>query len=191
MKKFIFLLSLVSAIIVLSFNGCKRLDKLVSFNLAVENQFVVPVFPDTVLTDLFVGNEIFSYLTDNLRFSNEKEFEKNKTFPTRVESCEIQAITLSIDSGSISNFNKIKNIELYIGGNIGGNEVLIGKEELIQSGQGSITFIPSITNDQFKDEIRRDLYKLRLVIEWNAPIDDIIYFKCSMSFRIKAQPTED
>jgi hypothetical protein len=178
------------AFIILAEQGCKRLDRLVSFNLAVENQFVIPVFPDTVLTDEFIGNETFSYLLSDLRFQNETEFAKNKTFPTQVESCEIQSITLSIDSGSVATFNRMKKIELYIGSGIT-QEQLIGVSENIQQNQASVNIILNITNEQFKTAIRSDLYRLRLLIEWQAPIDGPVYIKNSMNFRLKAIPTED
>lgn len=174
----------------LIYQGCKRLDRLVSFNLSVEQQFVIPVFPDTVLTDAFIGNETFSYMLDDLRFSNEDEFEKNRTFPTRVESVEIQSIGLTIDSGAVATFNRMKKIDLFIVSGVT-QEQLIGTVENIQNNQTNVTFLLNITREQFKDVINRDAYKLRLVIEWSAGIDGPVYLKLRKSFRLKAIPNDD
>lgn len=174
----------------LIYQGCRRLDRLVSFNLNVEHQFVIPVFPDTVLTDAFIGNETFSYLLDNLRFSNETAFEKNRTSPTKVESADIQSIVLTIDSGSVATFNRMKKIELYISSGIT-QEQLVGTIENIQLNQISLTFLLNITREQYKEIINRDAYKLRLVIEWNDGIDGPVYLKLRKSFRLKAMPNDN
>ncbi|MFN4121779.1 MAG: hypothetical protein ACK4GL_00595 [Flavobacteriales bacterium] len=190
-KKAIFTSAVLMAVFnSLIYQGCKRLDRLVSFNLSVEHQFAIPVFPDSVLTDAFIGNETFSYLLNDLRFSNEDEFEKNRTFPTRVESVEIQSIGLTIDSGAVATFNRMKKIDLFIVSGVT-QEQLIGTVENIQNNQTNVTFLLNITKEQFKDVINRDAYKLRLVIEWSAGIDEPVYLKLRKSFRLKAIPNDD
>ena len=189
MKKALLLLIIILSISFITFNSCDRLDKLVSFNLLVSNQFFIPVFDESILYDEFEGNETIAYFIQELKFSDNETFEKNKTNPTKVESIEIQSFTLSIDSGSVSNFNKMKKIEIFAGSGVT-QDKLIASQENIQFNAGSLSLKVEITNEAMKEIMQKDLYVLKLAINWQAPIEEPVYLKFIMNFRIKSIPTE-
>jgi hypothetical protein len=189
MKKPLLLLIIILSISFITLNSCERLDKLVSFNLSVSNQFFIPVFDESILYDEFEGNETISYFIQELKFSDNEAFEKNKTNPTKVKSTDIQSFTLSIDSGSVSNFNKMKKIEIFAGGGVT-QDKLIASQENIQFNAGSLSLKVEITNEVMKEIMQKDLYVLKLAINWQAPIEDPVYLKFIMNFRIKSIPTE-
>lgn len=189
MKKALLLLIIILSISFITLNSCERLDKLVSFNLLVSNQFFIPVFDESILYDEFEGNETIAYFIQELKFSDNETFEKNKTNPTKVESIEIQSFTLSIDSGSVSNFNKMKKIEIFAGSGVT-QDKLIASQENIQFNAGSLSLKVEITNEAMKEIMQKDLYVLKLAINWQAPIEEPVYLKFIMNFRIKSIPTE-
>jgi len=189
MKKALLLLIIILSISFITLNSCERLDKLVSFNLLVSNQFFIPVFDESILYDEFEGNETIAYFIQELKFSENETFKKNKTNPTKVESIEIQSFTLSIDSGSVSNFNKMKKIEIFAGSGVT-QDKLIASQENIQFNAGSLSLKVEITNEAMKEIMQKDLYVLKLAINWQAPIEEPVYLKFIMNFRIKSIPTE-
>src|SRR5690606_9670811 len=124
-----------------------------------------------------------------LKFSNNETFAKNKTNPTKVEMTDVQSLTLSIDSGSVVNFNKMKRIQIFTGGGVL-QDKLIASHDVVQSNETVISLKFETTDEEYKEVMKKDLYELKLMVEWQVPIEDPIYLKFNMRFRIKSSPVK-
>jgi hypothetical protein len=83
----------------------------------------------------------------------------------------------------------MKKIEIFAGGGVT-QDKLIANLENIQFNASSLSLKVEITNEVMKEIMQKDLYVLKLAIKWQAPIEDPVYLKFIMNFRIKSIPTE-
>ncbi len=183
---------LIPALLLLVFVGaCKRLDKLVSFNLDTDDQVVWLKAPDSLLTDTFPSNQFLTFVSEDYSFNSYDKFEQNKSTSGTVEDVEGIDLTVIIDSGAVD-FSFAKDLKFYISSPSGGyQDALLMEEDFPEPGKDFIQYTLKPTNEDLLNIIQRDKYRFRTDFELVAPMPDTVYISYKLRFRLKAQPVED
>lgn len=181
--KGIFLSSFLVLIILSS--SCEDKDQLVTFNLNVEHQLRYDTVSRLKFLDTIVDNEIFQQEFAGFTFSNEKEFETNKTNPTKVQDLQNLGITLTIDSAQ-AEVSKIRSLQIFFLGL--GQPLLLFQKDVFEPGIFSYTTELGASNTQMLSAIQQTNYKLMVKTFLSDQNTEPIYMTVSMRFRIKALP---
>lgn len=100
MQKIIYVLLLVS------FFGCKKIDKLTQFNMAYDESIVIKSSTGINLP--------FNVLTPDVETNSESTFELNDTRKDLIEEIRLKKLTLSISSPANADFSFLKSISIFI-----------------------------------------------------------------------------
>ena len=185
-----FKLPLSFLLVAITIGACKRLDKLVSFNLDTKDNVMWEKAADSLLTDTFPNNEGVFYISEDFSFNNYEKFASNNATSTTVEDVEPFNLTIQIDSGA-TNFSFLKDLVVYISSpnNLYKDTKLI---ELAEPDpvEDFITLNMLPTDEEFLNIIQRDKYRFRTEFTLVSPMPDSVYMSYKMNFRLKAIPQE-
>lgn len=181
----------ILAVMAAALASCKRLDKLVSFNLDTKDPVVWLKAPDSLLTDTFPANHFLTFVSDDFSFNNYEKFATNKTTSGLVEDVEAVNITIQIDSGAVD-FSFAKGLKVYLSSpsNLFNDAELFAEDDP-EPGVDYLQFTMKPTNDEFLTLIQKDKYRFRTDFELYTPMPDTVFLSYKMSFRLKAQPSDD
>lgn len=176
---------LVLVAITLSQVSCEDKNQLITFNLTVEQKLkfdTVSIFP---FIDVIEGNEVFQQSYAGFTFDNEKEFETNKTNPTKVRDVQQLGITLRLDSSS-TDLAAFKNISLFVSQI--SQPLLVLNIDSILPGQRVFTTDIAAPNAELLKVINTTNYSLIFKTGMNAKNMEPVNMDVQMRFRIKAMP---
>ncbi|MEZ5002588.1 MAG: hypothetical protein R2730_06095 [Chitinophagales bacterium] len=155
LKSFIFLTGLLSLSL-----SCKLLDKLTQFNMEFDQEVTIP--SSTVI------NLPFTIDTEDTETNSETTFEINDTRKDLVEEILLKQIDLTITSPSNKDFDFLKSVSIYISAD-GLEEMKVAWLDDIPDNPGNSLDLNK-TNEDLKDFIKKDEFKLRL----NTTTDQVI-----------------
>ncbi|MBX7203024.1 MAG: hypothetical protein K1X77_08120 [Bacteroidia bacterium] len=177
-------------IVVLAGTSCKDLNQLISFNLETRDRVSVPPFPDSLLTDTLLGNEMMMIVTDPIYFGNYKKFETNKSLPENVEDVEAIDLIVRIDSGSFD-FSFANNYSFYLSpsGQFF-DDVELASIVNPEPGRVSLTFKMKPKNAEWLKIIRGNKYHLRMDYTMVKGLKKPVHLLFEMRFRLKSMPVK-
>ncbi len=147
MKKLFFI---VSAIL-LTYGSCKEIDKLTHFNMDYTSNI-------TVESTFFVDVP-FDIWTPDIPTNSETTFENNDTRTDLIEEIILTQMNMNITSPDSQTFDFLKTIEVYIDADGLDEKKIAWLLDIPQTGLKEI--ILEISDDDLKDYIKKDKYKLR------------------------------
>lgn len=184
-------LSLSLVLVALVIVSCKRLDKLVSFNLDTNDQVVWIPVPDSILTDTIIGNEDVFFVSDEFSFNDYPKFEQNKSTSSTVEDVQSLSLTIQLDSGA-TNFFFLRDLTVYLmSPNNLYKDLKLITVDVPDPVEDVITLDMEPSNAEFLTAIQKDKYQFRAEFTLDSPMPDTVYMSYKMGFRLKAQPTDD
>ena len=156
--------------------SCDEVDKLLTFNIKNEMEFVIPAT---------VGvNTPFPIPTPDIETNSQQEFENNNTKKDLVKDVKLTSLSLEITSPSGKTFSFLKSINLYIKAD-GLAEKKLAYLESIPANVGSK--IDLITTKEKLDEyIKKDAYDIRTEVVTDEAFVSDISVKAKMNFKVTA-----
>jgi len=144
-------LTLLISIIMLTYGSCKEIDKLTHFNMDYSSEITIE---PTFIIDLPIN-----IWTPDIPTNSETTFENNDTRTDLIEKIILTHLNMTITSPSTQSFNFLKTIEVYIDAEGLDEKKMAWLVEIPKTGLKTITL--EITDDDLKDYIKKDEYKLR------------------------------
>ena len=182
-------------------SACKRLDKLVSFNLETNNRVAWQQVSDSVLYDSIPGNEIINQVSADYKFGDNEKFEINGCVPQNTEEVEKWGIpdpvtesvvnfTMTLDSGA-TNFGFMRNLNVYLSSTTNQfPEELIANLPFPDPVANVLSFNMEPSNEYFLSAIQKNGYRFRTEYELIGAMPDSIVLSYEMKFRVKALPND-
>jgi len=184
------ILTCTAILITLSWASCKDLNQLISFNLETRDPIVLPIFPDSLLSDTIWGNEMMMVLSEANYFGEYKKFELNKTLPEKLEDVESIDLTVRIDSGAFD-FTFANNFIFYLSpsGQFF-DDVELASIMNPEPGRASMVFKMKPKNAEWLKIIRGNKYHLRADYTMVSGLNKRVHLVYEMRFRLKAMPAD-
>ncbi len=145
-KSVVFLL-----IIIISYGSCKEIDKLTHFY--IENTSNITIEP-TLFIDV-----PFDVWTPEIPTNSETAFENNGTRTDLIEEIVLTEMQMDITSPDSQSFDFLKSIEIFITAEGIEEKKIAWYDDIPSTGLISISLVT--TDDDLKDYIKKDEYKLR------------------------------
>ena len=147
MKKLI----IIIAAVILTYGSCKEIDKLTHFNMNyTSNINIEPTFFIDIPIDIW---------TPNVPTNSETTFENNDTRTDLIEKIILTKMDMDITSPETQTFDFLKTIEVYIDADGLEEKKIAWLLDIPQTGLKTV--IMEVTEDDLKDYIKKDEYKLR------------------------------
>ncbi len=142
---------LVFFAVILAYGSCKEIDKLTHFNMDFTSNITIdPTFFIDIPIDIW---------TPDIPTNSETTFENNDTRTDLIEKIILTQMNLSITSPDTQSFDFLKTIEIYIDADGLEEKRIAWLLDIPQTGLKTINL--DITEDDLKDYIKKDEYKLR------------------------------
>jgi len=147
MKKILF----VFFAVILTYGSCKEIDKLTHFNMDFTSSITIdPTFIIDIPIDVW---------TPDIPTNSETTFENNDTRTDLIEQINLTQMNMTIISTDTQSFDFLKTIEIYINADGVEEKKIAWLLDIPQTGLKTINL--EITDDDLKDYIKKDEYKLR------------------------------
>jgi len=147
MKKILF----VFFAVILTYGSCKEIDKLTHFNMDFTSSITIdPTFIIDIPIDVW---------TPDIPTNSETTFENNDTRTDLIEQINLTQMNMTIISTDTQSFDFLKTIEIYINADGVEEKKMAWLLDIPQTGLKTINL--EITDDDLKDYIKKDEYKLR------------------------------
>ncbi len=163
--------------VIISFFGCKELEKLTQFNMKYTESVVIP---SSTGIDLPIDLS-----TPAISSNSESTFASNNTSKDLIEKIQLTDLELELTSPSGSDFSFLNDIEIYINAS-GVSETLIAWKHDIPDTQGT-TLPLETTGVDLKDYIKQDNFSLRLKIVTDKLIAQDHHIDMNSIFRVDAK----
>lgn len=147
MKK---LILIISAILI-TYGSCKEIDKLTHFNMDYTSNI-------TVESTIFIDVPLDIW-TPDISTNSQTTFENNNTQTNLIEEIILTQMNMNITSPNSQTFDFLKTIEVYIDADGLDEKKIAWLLDIPQTGLKKI--ILDISEDDLKDYIKKDEYKLR------------------------------
>lgn len=151
---------ILSVLVVITFLGCKKIDKLTQFNMEFNNTATIPSSTGMNLP--------FNVLTPDVETNSSTTFSSNDTRKDLIEEILLKELNLTITSPSGRDFSFLKSISIYIDAD-GLSETKIAYNNNVSDNAGSTLPLTVMCTD-LKEYIKKDEFSLRV----NAVTDEII-----------------
>lgn len=145
--------------IVVSFLGCKKIDKLTQFNMNFDQTAVIPASSSINLP--------FNILTPEMETNSASTFEIHDTRKDLIEEIKLTTLALTLTSPSNTDFSFLKSISLYISAD-GLPETKIAWRDDIPQDVSVLNL--TVANTDIKEYIKKDNFSLRL----NTVTDEVL-----------------
>lgn len=142
----------VTVCLLLLVSGCKKIDRLTQFDMALDNSVVVP---STTGVNLPVN-----LITPEVETNSEQTFESNDTRKDLVEEIRLTSLDLTITSPTNSDFGFLRAISIYISAD-GLSETRIAWKDSVPATAGPALAL-DVSGDDLKEYIKKDKYTLRV-----------------------------
>ncbi|WP_035567260.1 hypothetical protein [Hymenobacter sp. IS2118] len=172
MKKILLLAPLV---LLLVFVGCKKIDKLLTFNVDVSQSVTIPIIlPGTgpVSADPVVTNSANS-------------FRNNKTTTDKVKNVSLDRMTLTITDPAGANFNFLDKVDVYISTNAN-NKILLAQQTNVPKEVNTIMLVP--TTARLDEYLKSETYTLDAIYTSNKLIARPFTVRSDATFKVTADP---
>jgi hypothetical protein len=146
--------------IILSFSGCKMIDKLTQFDMEFDETVVIPSSTGINLP--------FNILTPDIETNSESTFAVNDTRKDLIEEVILTSLDLTLTSPADADFSFLKSISIFISAD-GLSETRIAWKDDIPSVVGSVLNLETEGVD-IKEYIMKDQFALRL----NTVTDEVL-----------------
>jgi len=153
-------LLLVSGCILITFFGCKLIDKLTQFDVEFNETVVIPASTGINLP--------LDFLTPDITTNSESTFAINDTRKDLVEEIRLKTLRLTHTSPSEGDFSFLKSVNVFISAE-GLDEIKIAWKDNIPANVGKILFL-DLADVDLKEFIKKDKFVLRL----NTVTDELI-----------------
>ncbi|UOG75125.1 hypothetical protein MTX78_00670 [Hymenobacter tibetensis] len=174
MKKILLLFPLV---LLLAAMGCKKIDKLLTFNIEDSQNIKVsggfPLGQIVPLTPLSVPTK------------SEEKFSNEGTSANLVKKVTLNQLTLTITNPNNENFDFLELIKIYISTD-GNDKILLASLDPVPTGVKTITLNP--TNAVLDKYIKAKSYTLTTEAKIRKPISSDITLRCDTRFQVTADP---
>jgi len=137
--------------IIITYGSCKEIDKLTHFNMDYTSNI-------TIESTFFIDIP-FDIWTPDIPTNSETTFENNDTRTDLIEEITLTNLSMNITSPNTQTFDFLKTIEVYIDAEGIDEKKIAWLIDIPQT--GLTTIILEITDDDLKDYIKKDEYKLR------------------------------
>lgn len=172
MKKIVFLLVLVSAMI-----SCDKVDELTKFDVDYESNYTIA--SSTII------NTPFSILTPDITTNSTATFENNNTRADLIESIKLRSVRITLTSPTDSNFDFLKSMRVFLDAdNLEEVEVAF-IEDLQDDNVASLTL--QLTNTELKEFIKKDSFRLRVQTTTDQTLTQDHEIKIDCKFRVDAK----
>jgi len=147
MKRLLFILGSI----ILTYGSCKEIDKLTHFNMDFNSNI-------TIESTLYIDKPIDIWTLD-ITTDSEITFENNNTHTDLIDKIVLTTLNMDITSADNQTFDFFKTIEIYIDADELEEKKIAWLLDIPQTGLKTI--ILESTEDDLKDYIKKDEYKLR------------------------------
>ncbi len=164
-------------LVVILFLNCSAVDELTKFNIDYETDYAIP--SSTII------NTPFSLNTPDVPTESSSTFESNNTNKDLIESIKLKKIRLTLQDPEDGDFNFLKQIYIYISSeNV--EEVEIANLTDIENNSAT-TLELEILNQELKEYIKEDSFKLRVKTITDETINQTHHIKIYTQFRVDAE----
>ena len=139
-------------VLVLSFNSCKKIDKLTQFDLDYDESITIP--------SVLGINLPFNIYSPDIKTNTESIFEINNTKKDLVEQVNILKLVLKHRSPEKGDFDFLKGITIFISAE-GVDEIKVAWKDNIPDDIGK-TLELELTDANLKEYIKKDEFMLRV-----------------------------
>ncbi|SFQ76062.1 hypothetical protein [Hymenobacter arizonensis] len=172
MKKILLLAPLV---LFLALVGCKKIDKLLTFNVDVAQSVTIPGF--------FVGAQLPPV---SVTTGSAESFRNNKTSREKVKDVYLSRMVLTVTNPSGSTFDFLEKIDIFINTPGANNKILLANLQTVPRGTNVITLVP--TTAKLDEYLKAEKYELTVdarVIGFNA---NDFTVRSDATFKVTADP---
>lgn len=146
--------------ILITFTGCKKIDKLTKFNMEFNETVVIPASTGINLP--------FNILTPNVETNSESTFAVNNTRKDLINEIRLTKLDLRITAPSNGTFSFVKSLSIFLSAD-GLSETKIAWIENVSSNVGNVLNL-DVSGADLKEYIKKDKFTLRL----NTVTDELI-----------------
>ncbi len=133
--------------------SCKQIDKLTQFDLDYTTNVTIK---SAAIINL---NTPFNFYTPAIKTNSNSELEVNDSRKDLVEQIKVKSLKMKVTSPAGGNFDFLKSIKIYISAEDLEEKLIAWKTDLKDDGSTTITLDTS--DDNLKDYILKDSFKLR------------------------------
>ncbi|HVD99361.1 MAG TPA: hypothetical protein VNB90_14225 [Cytophagaceae bacterium] len=180
MKKTALFLFVIIGTLWLPLSSCKKLKKLLTFNIDNSATFTIPSSYGTGINIPLVFN------SPNVQSSSSQSFANNDTRADHVQDVKLSKLDLSITSPAGKTFSFLNSIKIYISGD-GLPEVLLAYKDNIPNDVGSSISLTT-TGEKLDSYIKASSYNLRYEIVTDETFTEDINLLANMVFTVTAKP---
>lgn len=143
---------LLPVLLLLMATGCKKIDRLTQFEMALDNSVVIPSSTGVNLP--------LNLLTPEVETNSQQTLESNDTRKDLIEEIHLDNLTLTITSPSNGSFSFLRSIGIYISAD-GLPETSIAWKDSVPPSSGN-TLQLDVSGNELKEYIKKDRYTLRV-----------------------------
>ncbi|MBF9239230.1 hypothetical protein I2I05_17635 [Hymenobacter sp. BT683] len=172
MKKILLLAPLV---LLLVFVGCKKIDKLLTFNVDVTQSVTIPGY--------FVGAQLAPV---SVTTKSEDSFRNNKTSRDKVKDVYLDKMVLTVTNPSGANFDFLEKINVYINTPGDNNKILLANLQAVPLSTNIINLEP--TKVKLDEYLKSDKYELTVETKLRGFSPTEFTVRSDATFRVTASP---
>ncbi len=140
--------------LLLSLEGCKKLDEFTQFDLTYHSQATIPA---TVSLNI-----PFDIPLPPVTTNSEEEFENNNTHKDLLESIKLKELELKITDPVDGDFGFLSDIEIYISTDNQPEKLLAWKHDIPDSAGNTLSL--ETTSDELKNYLTEESFNLRVKV---------------------------
>jgi hypothetical protein len=172
MKKLLLLAPLVLFLVLV---GCKKLDKLLTFNVDVTQSVTIPGF--------FVGAQLPPV---SVTTNSAESFRNNKTSREKVKDVYLNKMVLTVTSPSGATFDFLEKIDIFINTPGANNKILLANLQAVPRGTSIITLVP--TTAKLDEYLKAEKYELTVDAKLTGFSNNDFTVRSDATFKVTADP---
>ncbi len=172
MKKTLLLAPLLLFLVLV---GCKKIDKLLTFNVDVSQSVTIPGY--------FVGAQLAPV---SVTTRSAESFRNNKTSREKVKDVFLDRMVLTVTAPAGATFDFLEKIDIFISTPGGNNKILLANLQTVPRGTNIITLVP--TKSKLDEYLKAETYELTVDAKLRGFSPDDFTVRSDATFKVTADP---